>query len=75
MILLTSGTTLRTRHVLELVCKECFTLVTHDQFHVVEVRQLVTFTSQGTLRFVTGRGRRRYKRDSLVVEAKHDTPP
>lgn len=75
VILANSGTTLRTGHVLELVSEESFTVFTHDQLHVVEVRQLVTFTRQGTLHFVTGRGRRRYERDSLVVEAKHDTPP
>lgn len=75
VILANSGTTLRTGHVLELVSEESFTVFTHDQLHVVEVRQLVTFTRQGTLRFITGRGRRRYERDSLVVEAKHDTPP
>ena len=75
VILANSGTTLRTGHVLKLVSEESFTVFTHDQLHVVEVRQLVTFTRQGTL-YVIPRGRGRlHKSDSLVVEAKHDTPP
>lgn len=70
-----SAATLRARHRLELVCKKCATRVTHSQLHVVEVRQLVTFTRQAALYVVTRGGRRLYEGDSLIVEAKHDTPP
>ena len=70
-----SAATLRARHRLELVCKKCATRVTHSQLHVIEVRQLVTLTRQAALYVVTRGGRRLYKGYSLIVEAKHDTPP
>ena len=70
-----SAATLRTRHRLELVCKKRATRVTHSQLHVVEVRQLVTLARQAALYVVTRGGRRLYEGDSLIVEAKHDTPP
>ncbi|PWL42002.1 MAG: hypothetical protein DBY43_04605 [Clostridiaceae bacterium] len=70
-----SAATLRARHRLELVCKKRATRVTHSQLHVVEVRQLVTLMRQIALYVVTRGGRRLYEGDSLIVEAKHDTPP
>ena len=72
---MTSAATLRARHRLELVCKKRATRVTHSQLHVVEVRQLVTLTRQAALYVVARGGGRLYKGDSLIVEAKHDTPP
>ena len=71
----TSAATLRARHRLELVCKKRATRVTHSQLHVVEVRQLVTLTRQAALYVVARGGGRLYEGDSLIVEAKHDTPP
>lgn len=70
-----SAATLRARHRLELVCKKRATRVTHSQLHVIEIRQLVTLTGQTALYVVTRGGGRLYKGDSLIVEAKHDTPP